>query len=134
VGRIFSCFEKVKNGLCSQNNTWTIRVFSFIFGICIHEPGSSVCVVSGYGLDDRAIEVRYPAEAKDSSSSLCVLTGSVAHPAPCTMGIGCLFPRVKERPRRDADHSQSSIAEIENELELYVLCPQAPTWHVVEQL
>jgi hypothetical protein len=28
------------------------------------EPGSSVSVVSGYGLDDRAIEVRSPAEAK----------------------------------------------------------------------
>jgi hypothetical protein len=28
------------------------------------EPGSSVNTVSGYGLDDRAIEVRYPAEAK----------------------------------------------------------------------
>jgi hypothetical protein len=28
------------------------------------EPGSSVSIVSDYGLDDRAIEVRYPAEAK----------------------------------------------------------------------
>jgi hypothetical protein len=28
------------------------------------EPGSSVSIVSGYGLDDRAIKVRYPAEAK----------------------------------------------------------------------
>jgi hypothetical protein len=28
------------------------------------EPDSSVCMVSGYGLDDRAIEVRSPAEAK----------------------------------------------------------------------
>jgi hypothetical protein len=28
------------------------------------EPGSSVSIVSGYGLDDRAIEVRSPAEAK----------------------------------------------------------------------
>jgi hypothetical protein len=31
-------------------------------GIC--QPGSSVSIVSGYGLDDRAIEVRSPAEAK----------------------------------------------------------------------
>jgi hypothetical protein len=29
-----------------------------------YEPGSSVSMVSGYGLDDRAIEVRSPAEAK----------------------------------------------------------------------
>jgi hypothetical protein len=28
------------------------------------EPGSSVSIVSGYGLDYRAIEVRSPAEAK----------------------------------------------------------------------
>jgi hypothetical protein len=30
----------------------------------VGEPGSSVSIVSGYGLDDRAIEVRSPAEAK----------------------------------------------------------------------
>jgi hypothetical protein len=28
------------------------------------EPGSSVRIVSGYGLDDREIEVRFSAEAK----------------------------------------------------------------------
>jgi hypothetical protein len=28
------------------------------------EPGSSVSIVSGYGLDDWVIEVRSPAEAK----------------------------------------------------------------------
>jgi hypothetical protein len=31
------------------------------------EPASSVSTVSGYGLDDRAIEVRSPVEAKDFS-------------------------------------------------------------------
>jgi hypothetical protein len=36
------------------------------------EPGSSVSIVSGYGLDDRAIVVRSPAGAEDFSSSLCV--------------------------------------------------------------
>jgi hypothetical protein len=30
----------------------------------IQDPGSSVSMVSGYGLDDRAIEVRSLAEAK----------------------------------------------------------------------
>jgi hypothetical protein len=29
------------------------------------EPGSSVSIVSGYGLDDWAIEVQSPAEAED---------------------------------------------------------------------
>jgi hypothetical protein len=30
----------------------------------IRESGSSVCIVAGYWLDDRAIEVRSPEEAK----------------------------------------------------------------------
>jgi hypothetical protein len=35
---------------------------------------TSVSIVSGYGLDDRPIEVRSPAGAKDFSSSFCVQT------------------------------------------------------------
>jgi hypothetical protein len=35
------------------------------------------------------------------------------------------FPGDKERPGRDADHSSSSSAEVENEQELYLLSPQA---------
>jgi hypothetical protein len=77
--------------------------------------GSSVSTVSGYGLDDLAIEVRSPAEAKDFSSSLCIQTGSGAHPASCTMGTGGPFPGGKARPWRDADHSTSSTAEVMNE-------------------
>jgi hypothetical protein len=53
---------------------------------------SSVSIVSDYGLDDRAIGVRFPAGAEDFSSSLCVQTGSGAHPASCTMGTGGSFP------------------------------------------
>jgi hypothetical protein len=66
--------------------------------------------VSDYKLDDRAIGVRFPAGAKDFSSSLCVQTGSGAHPASCTMGTGG-----KALPGRDADHSPPSSAEVENE-------------------
>jgi hypothetical protein len=71
---------------------------------------SSVDIVSGYGLDDRAIEDRSPAEAK-----LCVQTGSVARPASCTMGTGGPFPGGKSRSGRGADHSPSSSAEAVNE-------------------
>jgi hypothetical protein len=67
-------------------------------------------IVYDYGLDNRAIEVRSPAEAKDFSSSLCVQTGSGAHPASCTMGTGG-----KARPARDADHSPPSSADVVNE-------------------
>jgi hypothetical protein len=49
---------------------------------------SSGSIVSDYGLDDRAIEVRSPAGANDFSSNLCVQTGSEVHPASCTMGTG----------------------------------------------
>jgi hypothetical protein len=66
---------------------------------------SSGSIVSGCGLDDRAIEVRSLAEAKEFSSILCVQTGSEAHPASCTMGTGGPFPGDKARPGRDADHS-----------------------------
>jgi hypothetical protein len=71
--------------------------------------------VSGYRLDDWAIEVQSLAEAKDFSSSLCVQTGSGVHPASCTMGTGGSFPRAKALPERDADHSPPSSAEVENE-------------------
>jgi hypothetical protein len=96
------------------------------------EPGSSVSIVSVCGLDDRAFD---PEQRRESlSSSLCLQIGSGAHPASCTMGTGGLFPGAKTRPGRDADHSPPSSAEVENEWELYLLSPQAPSWRVVGQL
>jgi hypothetical protein len=71
--------------------------------------------VSDYGLDDRAMEIRSPAGAKDFSSSLCVQTGSGAHPVSSPVGTGGPFPGGKARPGRDADHSPPSSAEVENE-------------------
>jgi hypothetical protein len=77
----------------------------------VGESGSSVSIVSGYGLDNRAIEVRSSAGANDSSCSLCVQTGSGAHPASCPMSTGVL----SLWGGRDADHSPPSSAEVENE-------------------
>jgi hypothetical protein len=74
---------------------------------------SSGSIVSGYGLDDRANGVRSPAGAKNLSYSLCVQTGSGAHPASCIMGTGGPFLGAKARPGRDADHSPLSNAEYE---------------------
>jgi hypothetical protein len=79
------------------------------------EPVSSGSIVSDYGLDDRAIGVRSPVGAKGFSSILCVQTGSGAHPASSPMGTGDPFPGGKARPRRDADHSPPSSAEVVNE-------------------
>jgi hypothetical protein len=76
---------------------------------------SSGSIVSDYELDARAIGVRSPAGAKDFSSSLCVQTGSGAHPASCKLGTGGPVPGGKARPGRDADHSPPSTAEVVNE-------------------
>jgi hypothetical protein len=80
------------------------------FKLCkLHcEPASSVSIVFGYGLDDRAIGVRSPAGAKDFSFILCVQTGCGAHPASCTIGIGGPFRGGKARPGRYIDHSPPS--------------------------
>jgi hypothetical protein len=77
--------------------------------------GSSVSILSGYGLDHRATQVRSPAEAKDFSCSVCVQKGSRAHPASCAIGNGIPFPGGKARPGRDTDHLPPSSAEIVNE-------------------
>jgi hypothetical protein len=77
--------------------------------------GSSGSILSDYGLDDRATEVRSPTEAEDFSSSPCIQTGSGAHPAPYPMGTRGSFPGGKARPGRDADHSPPSSAEVKNE-------------------
>jgi hypothetical protein len=69
------------------------------------EPGSSVGIVSGYGLGDRTIEVRSPTEVRNFSSNLSVQTGSGAYPAFCTMGTGGPLSGDKTQPERDSDHS-----------------------------
>jgi hypothetical protein len=68
-------------------------------------PGSSV----GIATELRAGRSgdRIPVGARFSAS---VQTGPKAHPASCTMGTGS-FPGVK-RPRRDADLSLPSRAEV----------------------
>jgi hypothetical protein len=64
---------------------------------------------------DWTAEVRFPTEAEDFSSNLCVQTGSGAHPASCTMGTGGSFPEGKAGPGRDADLSPPSSAELKKE-------------------
>jgi hypothetical protein len=71
--------------------------------------------VSDYGLDDRAIGVRFPAGAR------IFPVASVSRPAlgptqpPVQWVPGVISPGVKARPGRDADHSPPSSAEVENE-------------------
>jgi hypothetical protein len=56
-----------------------------------------------------------PTEAEDFSSSLCIQTGSGAHPASCPMGTMGSFAGGKVWLGRDADHSPPSSAEVKNE-------------------
>jgi hypothetical protein len=106
---------------CDDTMRWISKFHSLEKGVlstcsCIgdfFQPGdvsmwgrvSSGSIVSDYGLDDRAVGVRYSAGVKDFSSSLCVQTGSGAHPASCPVGTGGPFPGGKARPGRDANHS-----------------------------
>jgi hypothetical protein len=71
------------------------------------ETDSSVSIVSGYGMEDRAIGVRSPAEASDFIPELCVQTDSGANPTSCNGH--------RARPGRDADHSPPASAKVENE-------------------
>jgi hypothetical protein len=71
--------------------------------------------MSDYGLDDRAIGVRSPAEQRIFPLS------SVSRPAlgltqpPVQWVPGVLSPGAKARLGRDADHSPLSSAEVVNE-------------------
>jgi hypothetical protein len=75
---------------------WLLWLIYFVLEY-VGDPGSSVSIVSGCGLENLAIEVRSPAGAKDFSCSLCVQTGSGVHSASCTMGTGGPFPGGKAR-------------------------------------
>jgi hypothetical protein len=101
--------------VCFVRSVYAYVIFNIVFTSVMWSRGSSVSIVSDYGLDDRAIEVRSPTGAGDFSSSPCVQTGSGAHPASYPVGTGGSFPGSKARPGRDADHSPPSSAEVKYE-------------------
>jgi hypothetical protein len=106
--RVYSYIKTVRDHSVSSWDHWQPRLvfeqlrqmnfspFSFLVFLvsitCFRSRCGSVSIVFGYGLDDRAIQVRSPAGAKDFSSNLWVQTGSGAPPASCTMGTGGPFP------------------------------------------
>ena len=71
-------------------------------------PGSSVGIVTGYGLDGPGIESRWGEIFRPSGPA------PGAHPASCTMGTGS-FPGVKFGPGRAADHSPHFSAVVMEE-------------------
>jgi hypothetical protein len=83
-------FAAIKYVLADINTNFTL---SNVYGILYkrRSRGSSVSIVSDYGLGDRATEVRSPAEARKFSSNLFVQTSSGAHPAPYPKGADISF-------------------------------------------
>jgi hypothetical protein len=57
--------------------------------------------VSDYRLDNQANGVRFPGQAKDFSSSVCVQTSSEAHPASYPKGTRGPFPWGRAWPGHD---------------------------------
>jgi hypothetical protein len=110
---------KKRSSLLSQYLTLSHKSFisHLLINISYHftEPGSTVSIVSGYGLDDRVIEVRSPAETKGFFLYPLCPDRLWGPPSLLYNGYRGSFPRGKARPGRDADHSPQSSAEVKNE-------------------
>jgi len=78
---------------------------------------SSIFIVTGYGLDDQMISVRFPAGAGNFSLRQRVQNGSGAHPASYPVGSGALSLGVKQS-RSEVDQSPPSSAEVKKCVEL----------------
>jgi hypothetical protein len=80
---------------------------------------SSVGIALGYGLDDWGSRVRFPAGAGNLSFTTASRTALGPTQPPVQWVPGALSLRVK-RPRREADHSPPSGAEVKECVELYL--------------
>jgi hypothetical protein len=72
--------------------------------------------------------IRSAAETNYSSLNLCAQTSHEAHPASYQLSTGGPFTEGQARPKRDADHSSPSGAEIR------ALFLSAPAWRVAGQI
>jgi hypothetical protein len=88
---------------------------------------SSVGIATGYGLDYRMNGIRFPKGAGNFSLD------TVSRPAlgPIQHLIqwvpGALYLGIK-RPRREADHSHPSSAEVKECVELYIHASNTSSW------
>jgi hypothetical protein len=65
TNRAFQAFDRLCSRIVCSKPARSLELVH-VFVLCMgRSRGSSVSIVSGYGLDDRAIEVRSPAEAKE---------------------------------------------------------------------
>jgi hypothetical protein len=75
----------------------------------------------------KATEVQSPAKVKGLFLYPLCPDRLWGPPSLLSNGYWGSFPGGKERPKREADHSFLSIAEVENEQEIYLLSTQAPS-------
>jgi hypothetical protein len=78
--KLMTCFNYLSNTYSEMTNYHSNVAILLKRTQTYQKPGSSVSIVSDYGLDDRASEVRSPAAANDFSFNLCVQIGSGIHP------------------------------------------------------
>jgi hypothetical protein len=76
------------------------------------EPGRSVSIVSGYRLDDRAIEVRCPTKAKWLFLWPLCPDRQWGPPSLLSNEFRGSFSRCKAQPGRDADHSPHLVPRL----------------------
>jgi hypothetical protein len=62
---VYKANDKLKSASEIIYYTLSGRHICFVDSILLSKPGSSVSIVSGYRMDDQAIKVRSPAEAKE---------------------------------------------------------------------
>jgi hypothetical protein len=86
-------------------------IAGYIFGTCIRK----FTIIYVYSAKNGRARFDSRQRRRDFSSSLCVQTGSWAHPDSYTMGTGDPFSGSKARPGRDADHSPPCSADVDNE-------------------
>jgi hypothetical protein len=93
-GLLYCLKQSATASMLNQSNPiHTLKPFTKIQFIIIVTPTTNAGVAQSVQclITDRTAGVRFPTEAQDFSSSLCVQTGSGAHPASCTMGTGGSF-------------------------------------------
>ena len=97
-----------------------LRLFIAHIYQCYRSRESAVGIATRHGLQGPGIDSRWGVRL-----SAPVLTGSEAHPASCTMGVG-IFPGVKWLGR-DVGHPSQSSAEVKGTVELYLSSPSGPS-------
>jgi hypothetical protein len=107
---------------------WMLRFLLYYLPfLSSNEPGSSVSIVSDYGLEDQGLILD---RSREFSSNLSAQTTQF----PIQWVPGILSHGGIARPGHNADPLSPSSAEVKKDKKLYLLSPQAPAWRVAGPL